>query len=128
MGGAESQSARQVDVHGLIEESRAGVEHECMLPPARGDARFFQKFPFSARQPILAGIHAAGGQFPHLLRRSMAVLPDEQDVRLTMLALIHCEYDHRAAVPDDIATAGMLALTNHIGMYREDRTGISHGG
>ncbi len=58
------QAGSHVDGHGLGDEARAGKKLQDATPVAGGISGFFQQFALGGRELLLAGIDAAGGQFP----------------------------------------------------------------
>ena len=64
MGLAGTKSSRQVQIHGLGQKARAGVEVQDASPARGGVAGLLQEFALGGGQVVFAFINASGRQFP----------------------------------------------------------------
>ena len=98
-----AQAAREVQIHSLGQETRAGVEAQNRAPAGSGVAGLLEKFALGGCQIVFTFIDAARRQLPQHLACGMAILAFEQDLGLGA-TVFNREDHHRTGVVDNIAT------------------------
>ena len=123
-----TQAARVVEIHGLGQKARAGVEAQNASPARGGVAGLFQQFAFGGDQIIFAFVDASGGQFPEKLAGGVAVLAFEQNAGLGSAFFDREDHDRSGVTHDVAAGAHAAGFENFVGSDAEGRSVVDLAG
>ena len=105
--GALAEVAGEVDLHGFTEEAGAGVVLGERCPSFGAEAGLFDHLALGGGEGGFFGLNASGREFEEELAGGVAILADEDEVRvLGVDGLVYGEDDDGAAVTNDVAGVG----------------------
>ena len=103
-GLAEGEVFGEEDVHGFGEEAGAREVFDVLRPLFGAVAGLFDELAFGGGDELFAGFDAAGREFEEELASGVAVLADEEDIRVGRVGFgVDREDDDRAIVADNVA-------------------------